>query len=55
MNDRRAADRRPDDCAAFAIFPVQNADFVETGNQFACTFLDIFIQLLNFSVAKRFC
>jgi hypothetical protein len=41
-----------EDVPRFAIFPVRNAKFVEIKNQFSCSWLDVFIQILDCSMAK---
>jgi hypothetical protein len=45
--------RRWDDVPRVAIFSVPNTNFVEIENQFSCTSLDAFFQILDCLMQKR--
>jgi hypothetical protein len=43
---------RYDDVPRFTIFPIRNTNFVEIENQFSCTSLNVFFQILDYSVKE---
>jgi hypothetical protein len=45
--------RRYEAVPRFAIFSVGNTNFVELGNQFGCTFLEVFFQILDCYMKER--